>query len=416
MNRYPRTVPKGSLDAIAAQIGRNGISRREFLRRMGGAGALMLAGPAVLAACGGQSASGCEFTTTNSGDNTTLNFANWPFYIDALEDGWFDTTSLQDFEAASGISVNYVEEVNDNDEWYAKVQGQMSQCQDIERDLTALTDWMAARFIRLEWAEKLDKSLIPNSENLVESLRSPGFDPNREYTLPWQSGLTAIGYNPNLTGRDLTSINDIFDPAFSGRVTMLTEMRDTMGLVMLGEGIDPSTASVEDGQVAADKIQAARESGQIRRFTGNDYTEDLAAGNLAVCFAWSGDVIQLQADNPDLRFLVPDEGLMLWSDNMLIPSGAANFEAAHKFMDFVYDPRVAAKIESWVNFICPVIGAADALVELAEEIGDEELAALAEDPLIFPDDATLAKTHIFKNLDEEEERQFNEMFQTAIGA
>jgi spermidine/putrescine transport system substrate-binding protein len=275
---------------------------------------------------------------------------------------------------------------------------------------------MAARFIRLGWAEQLDKSLIPNAANLVESLRSPDFDPNRDYTLPWQSGMTAIGYNPNLTGRELTSINDIFDPAFAGRVTMLTEMRDTMGLVMLSEGIDPTTCTVDDARVATDKIRQARESGQIRRFTGNDYTEDLAAGNVAVAFAWSGDVIQLQADNPDLVFLIPEEGLMLWSDNMLIPAGAANYEAAHAWMNFAYDPRVAAKIESWVNFICPVEGAREALLELADEIDDPELAELADDQLIFPDDETLDKTHIFKNLDEEEERQFNELFQSAIGA
>ncbi|GIU91825.1 MAG: polyamine-binding lipoprotein [Acidimicrobiia bacterium] len=407
---------RGSRDALVGHLARSAVTRREFLRRMGGAGAMLVAGPTLLAACGGEQAAGCEFTTTNIGDNRTLNFANWPFYIDVVEDGFFETTSIQDFESETGIDVNYLEEVNDNDQWFAKVQAQLSQCQDIERDLTVLTDWMAARFIRLGWAEQIDKSNVPNWVNLVDSLKSPGFDPNRDYTLPWQSGMTAIGYNPQLTGRELTSINDIFDPAFAGRVTMLTEMRDTMGLVMLGMGIDPSEATVDDARAAAQKIKEHRENGHIRRFTGNDYTEDLASGNVVAAFAWSGDVIQLQADNPDLRFLIPEEGLMLWSDNMLIPGGARNKTAAETWMNYVYQPRVAAKIESWVNFICPVKGAREAMIELGEEIGDEELIALADDPLIFPDDETLAKTHIFKNLDEEEEREFNELFQDAIGA
>lgn len=392
------------------------LSRREFLRRMGYTALFVAGAPTLLAACGGDDEAGCSFDSTNTGDNKTLNFANWPFYIDVLEDGWFPTTSLEDFQAATGINVNYVEEVNDNDGWFGKVQGQMTACADIQRDLTVLTDWMAARFIRLGWAEEINYDNIPNASNLSDSLKSPGFDPDRTYTLPWQSGLTAIGYNPNLTGRELTSINDIFDPAFAGKVTMLTEMRDTLGLVMLGMDIDPADPSLSDAEAATDKIREYVDNGHIRRFTGNDYGDDLANGNVAAAFAWSGDIIQLQIDNPDLRFVIPDEGLMLWSDNMLIPAGAANKEAAELYMNSVYDPRVAAKIESWVNFICPVKGAQQAMRDLGAEIDDEDLVALADDPLIFPDDATLSKTHIFKNLDEEEERQFNDLFQAVIGA
>ena len=379
--------------------------------------ALFVAGaPTLLAACGGDDEAGCSFDSTNTGDNKTINFANWPFYIDVLEDGWFPTTSLEDFQAATGISVNYIEEVNDNDGWFGKVQGQMTACADIQRDLTVLTDWMAARFIRLGWAEEINYDNIPNVANLADSLKSPGFDPDRTYTLPWQSGLTAIGYNPNLTGRELTSINDIFDPAFAGKVTMLTEMRDTLGLVMLGMDIDPADPSLSDAEAATDKIREYVDNGHIRRFTGNDYGDDLANGNVAAAFAWSGDIIQLQIDNPDLRFVIPDEGLMLWSDNMLIPAGAANKDAAEQYMNSGYDPRVAAKIESWVNFICPVKGAQQAMRDLGAEIDDEDLVALADDPLIFPDDATLSKTHIFKNREEEEELQCNDLCQAGSGA
>jgi spermidine/putrescine transport system substrate-binding protein len=412
----PANRRSGNRDAMLALLASvNGVDRRQFLKGVGAGGLLMLGGPALLAACSGTSAD-CEFASTGTGDNTRLNFANWPFYIDSVEDGWFDTSSLDDFTAATGIEVNYLEEVNDNNEWFGRVQAQLTACVDIQRDLTVLTDWMAARFIRLGWAEEIDMSKIPNSVNLEESLRSPGFDPNRDFTLPWQTGLTAIGYNPNLTGGELSSINDIFDPSLSGRVAMLTEMRDTLGLVMLGMDIDPAEASVDDAQAAVDKIQPYVDNGHIRRFTGNDYGDDLVAGNLAACFAWSGDVVQLQLDNPDLEFLVPEEGLMLWADNMMIPAGAANVEAAHAYMDYVYDPVVAAKIASWVNFIPPVAGARDALLALAEEIEDEELAELADDPLIFPDEETLGKTHIFKALDEEEDREFNDLFQALIGA
>ena len=274
---------------------------------------------------------------------------------------------------------------------------------------------MAARFIRLGWTEEIDYTNVPNATNLVDALKSPGFDPERKYTLPWQSGFTAIGYNPALTGGDLTSVNDIFDPAFAGSVSMLTEMRDTVGLVMLGMGIDPATFTMDEASQAIARIQENVDNGQIRQFLGNEYGGELAQGNLAVAFAWSGDVVQLQLDNPDLKFLVPEEGLMLWSDNMLIPKGATNKAEAEAFMNYYYDPVVAAKAESWINFIPPVIGAQDALRVLADEMGDDELAAIADDPLIFPDEATLAKTHIFRDLTEEEETELNEMFTAVTG-
>lgn len=398
----------GNRDALLARVNRSDLTRRQFIAHTGRFGAALIIGPTLLAACGGD-------------EEKIVNFANWPFYIDLASSdpefpGFFDTTTLEDFEAEAGIHINYIEEINDNNEWFATVEGPLRAGQSIERDIAVLTDWMAARFIREGWTEEFDKSNIPNADNLVEALKSPSFDPNRDRTLPWQSGLTAIGYDPNLTGRELTSINDIFDPEFAGRVTMLTEMRDTIGLVMLGMGIDPAQATLEDSQAANDKIRLAVDEGQIRAFTGNEYTEDLANGNSVAAFAWSGDVIQLQAENPDVRFLVPEEGLMLWSDNMLIPVGAENKANAEEYMNYVYDPGVAAKIESWVNFICPVDGAQEAIRELGAEIGDDDLAALADDPLIFPTSDDLASTSIFRALDAEEEREFDELFAETIGA
>ncbi len=405
------------------ELSRQGIDRREFLKRAGGTGLFILGGSALLAACG---VDGSETTTTAASAGTTgttaasgprkLVVANWPFYIDpGGDDSYFETSTLDDFMAETGIALEYIEEVNDNDGFFGKYQAPLSAGQNIDRDIAVLTDWMAARFIRLGWTEELNYANIPNAANLVDALKSPGFDPDRKYTLPWQSGFTAIGYNPALTGRELTSVNDIFDPAFGGSVSMLTEMRDTVGLVMLGMGIDPATFTMDEARQAMDKIQENVDNGQIRQFLGNDYGPELAQGNLAAAFAWSGDVVQLQLDNPDLQFLVPEEGLMLWSDNMLIPKGATNKAEAEAFMNYFYDPVVAAKAESWINFISPVAGAQEALRELGAEMGDEELAAIADDPLIFPDAATLAKTHIFRDLTEEEETELNEIFAAVTG-
>ena len=178
---------------------------------------------------------------------------------------------------------------------------------------------MAGRLITLGYAQTIPEDKFPNKANLVDNLKNVGFDPGRKQSVPWLSGMTGVGYNPKKTGRELTSINDIFDPKFKGQVTMLTEMRDTLGLVMLGLGKDPANCTVDDAKAACAKIKKARESGHIREFTGNDYAADLAAGNIAVAIAWSGDIQGLAADNPELRWIAPKEGAMLYSDNMLIP-------------------------------------------------------------------------------------------------
>ena len=330
----------------------------------------------------------------------SLSISNWPYYIDG------DTVA--DFQDESGISVSYTQDIGDNNDFFAKINEPLNRGQDIGRDIIVLTDWMAGKMIRLGYVEELNKANIPNWENLTESLKDVPFDPGRKYSLVWQSGFTGIGYNPELTGRELTSINDIFDPEFAGHVTMLTEMRDTYGLVMLGMGIDPAEATVEDAQAATDKIQEFVDNGHIRAFTDNSYGDDLVRGDVWVAFAWSGDMVQLQLDDPNLQLLLPDEGFMLWSDNAMIPKGAKHKEAAEQFLNYVYDPANQALISAYVQFISPVQGTKDAIVDVDE--------SLAENPLIFPDEETLAQANVFKPLDEEEDRQFNELFQALIGA
>ena len=384
------------------------ITRRLFLKRAAvGASALSL--PSLIAACGGgggisgQTNAGGASTEVNQQLADTLVFANWPLYIDQKGK---KRPTLDEFTAQSGVNVRYIEEVNDNEEWFGKYQAQLSQGQDIGRDLTVLTDWMAARMVRLGYVQKKDKSAIPNEANLVATLQHPTWDPNREYSLPWQSGMTGIAYNKKETG-PVTSIEQLLtDSALKGKVTCLTEMPDCMGLIMQSNGDDPTKVDPAAFDKAIGTLQDAVDSGQIRRFTGNDYGDDLSSGNVAAAMAWSGDVVQLQLDNPDLEFVLPDGGGMIWTDNMLIPTGGDVFTAS-TYMNFVYDPKVAAEIEDWVNYICPVEGAKDELLKIDPGV--------AKNPLIFPTEEMLANV---KSFDPEaaDNPDYKEKFQTVTGA
>jgi spermidine/putrescine transport system substrate-binding protein len=336
-----------------------------------------------------------------------LVFANWTAYIDLSEDEKSRPT-LDQFTEETGVRVRYLEEVNDNEEWFGKYQAQLAQGDDIGRDIVVLSDWMAARMIRLGYVQKKDKSAIPNEENLVESLRSPGWDPQREFSLPWQSGMTGIAYNKKLTGGPVTTIEQLLtDTKLKGKVTMLTEMPDTMGIAIAATGGDPENVTPEAFETALDMIRQAVDSGQIRRFTGNDYIDDMVAENVWAGLAWSGDVISsIQPENPDVEFTVVETGSHLWTDNMLIPLGGDVFTAS-TFMNYVYDPAVAAQIEAWVYYICPVEGAQEEIRELDE--------AAAESPLIFPPEETLANTFIF-DAEAADNQDLKEQFQAVIGA
>jgi spermidine/putrescine transport system substrate-binding protein len=384
------------------------ITRRLFLRRAAiGAGALSL--PSLIAACGGgggisaQSNAGGASTEVKQQLADTLVFANWPLYIDQKGK---KRPSLDEFTAQSGVNVRYIEEVNDNEEWFGKYQAQLSQGQDIGRDLTVLTDWMAARMVRLGYVQKKDKSAIPNEANLVSTLQHPTWDPDRVYSMPWQSGMTGIAYNKKETG-PVTSIEQLLtDPGLKGKVTCLTEMPDCMGLIMQSNGDDPTTVDPAAFDKAIGTLQDAVDSGQIRRFTGNDYGDDLSSGNVAAAMAWSGDIVQLKLDNPDLEFVLPDGGGMIWTDNMLIPTGGDVFTAS-TYMNFVYDPKVAAEIEDWVNYICPVEGAKEELLKIDPGV--------AKNPLIFPTEDMLANV---KSFDPEaaDNPDYKEKFQAVTGA
>lgn len=378
-------------------------SRRDFIIRssLAGAGALSL--PALLAACGGDD-SGSSDTTTGGGGGNSLVFDNWPAYI--------DEATVGEFIAATGIDLKYLETYNDNNEYFAKVQPSLSKGDKIDADILAPTYWMAARYVQLGWAQKLPIDAIPNAANLRSDLVGPNWDPKGEYSLPWQTGTAGIAYNISATGREIRSVADLFDPEFNGRVGMLTEMRDTIGLILMGEGIDPSTLkSFDDAAPAFEKLAKAKADKQIRQFTGNDYMDDLDKGDFALCVAWSGDVIQLSKDNPDVRFIIPEEGGTSWYDSMIWVAGSENRDAVAQWMNYVYDPVNAAKIAVGSGYMTPVNG----VREVLEGMGGAE-AEMANDVLLFPDEATLSRLRVFASLSEEEEAKFDEEFSKIIGA
>ena len=329
--------------------------------------------------------------------------ANWPLYIEE------DRGTLEEFEQEYGAKVKYVEEINDNTEFFGKVRQQYESGDSGGRDIHVVTDWMAARMLRLGYVQKLDKSELPNvSANLIERLKSPPFDPRREYSVPWQSGFTGIVYRKDKVKREPRSVDDLFDPDYKGKVTMLTEMRDTVGVVAASMGFDPETASVDEFMQAVEKVGQGAESGQIRGFTGNEFTKDLPSGDSWLILGWSGDSVQLQADNPNIRFVAPETGVHLWTDNMQVPVGAPEAFTAQKFMDFVYQPEVQADIAEYVNYICPVDG--------VKEILTQRDPAIGENQLIFPNEETLSGGFIFRDLKPEEDQQLTEEFQRVIGA
>lgn len=380
------------------------LTRRAVLRGAGVGGVA-----AVLAGCGTQGtdapgAAAGGAVEDLSEDERTLAFSNWPLYIDVDDAGGMPT--LEAFEAETGIAVEYVEDINDNTSYFAKIQPVLSGGQSIDRDLMVLTDWMAARVIQLEWAQELGD--IPNAGNLVEALQGVPFDADRSFSLPWQSGLTGIGYNMAVTGKEIVSIDQLLtDPELAGKVTLLSEMRDTMGLVLLSMGKDPASFTDDDFDAAIEMLGQAVDSGQVRQFTGNEYAPDLAQGNIAACAAWSGDVIQLQFEDENIAFVLPESGGMIWSDNMMIPISSQHKANAEALMDYYYRPEVAAEVAAWVNFICPVAGAQEAMVDIDPE--------LAENVLIFPDDETLSQTHSFAELDPDTEERYNQAFQQVSG-
>ncbi|MFG3697483.1 extracellular solute-binding protein [Micromonospora sp. NPDC047620] len=387
------------------------LTRRGLLTGTLGSAALLAAGGS-LAGCGTKAATQTEAGCVSEDLSATekkLAFSNWPQYMDVDEKDESKRPTLDAFVAQSGIQVAYTEDVNDNNEFFGKVQNQLAGCQGTGRDVMVLTDWMAARMIRLGWVQKLDKSKLPNVEaNLLPSLRNRSFDAENQLAIPWQSGLAGLAYNGKVT-KEIRTVDELLTrPDLKGKVTALSEMRDTMGLLLQSNGHDPANFTGPQFDDALNKLKKAVDSGQIRRFTGNDYAPDLAKGDIAACIGWSGDVIQLGFEDDKVKFVVPESGVMLWSDNVLVPNKATHKGNAEQIINYYYDPAVAAKLAAFVNYICPVQGAKAEMEKI-----DPELAA---NPLIFPDDTMLSRSKVFMALDEKQEREYESKFQQVIGA
>jgi spermidine/putrescine transport system substrate-binding protein len=373
---------------------------RRTLMRGAGLGVFGVASVAVLPLFGtdgaAQDPATCVAKDVSDVDKKLI-VSNWPAYIDPRADGPTNTRDV--FEAETGITVKYTDDVNDNAEFFAKVRNQLGNCETVKRDMFMLTDWMAARMIALGWIQPLDAAKVPNlHDNLIKPLRGKAWDKDRTYSAPWQSGLTGIAYNAAETDA-VGSFDELLTRSdLTGKVTLLSEMRDTMGFMLKVTGADPSDFTEDEWANAIDRLAVAVDAGQIRSFTGNEYIQDLAAGNIVACEAWSGDVIQAQFENPDIKFVTPEEGLSIWSDNMLVPNLATHQANAEKWIDYYYRPDVAAKLAAWVNYICPVKGAREEMEKIDPSLVDNQL--------IFPDDDTLSKTFDFMALDENQIKQY----------
>jgi spermidine/putrescine transport system substrate-binding protein len=327
-----------------------------------------------------------------------LTISNWPLYI--------DKGTVPAFEKASGVKVKYIEDINSNEEFFNKLQPILAQGESGGRSIFVLADYMVVKMKGLGYLQEFDKSGLPEVEkNLVSSLQHPQFDPNRDWTVPWQSGMTGVIVNKE-TAPDVKSICDLFDPKYKGKVDFLNEVRETVPLVMKCEGVDPNEASEADWMKAIEKIKSAAESGQIRRFTGNDYARDLTSGDAAAVIGWSGDAVQLQADNPNLEWRMPTEGCMLWSEDMVIPVGAPNPTAAEAFMNYVYEPEVQANIAEYVNYVTPVEGVKEILAKRDPE--------LAQNQLIFPSASFTKKCSGTPVLEGEEEQKVIKAFDAVL--
>lgn len=355
-------------------------SRRRFLGRGAVALGAVAVGPALLSACGDDDTS--TGTTTTAGgaaslEGTSLSIFNWPLYIE--NDDPETSPTLKAFADQTGVSVDYQPNIDSNEDFFTKYGPELDAGRGIGADIVVLTSWAAGQFIANGWAQTLDASNIPNKSNLAPDLAEADFDEGRPYSLPYAIGQTGIGYYPEQTGGPITDVNAFFDSQFAGKVTILDEMRDAVGFAMLSLGYNPQTGTVEQANEAIAKIAAAREAGQFKQITGNDYTEDLGLGDTWLAMAWSGDIASLSEDAQGLEWVIPEQGGMRFVDNMLIPIGADNKAGAEAFMNFLYQPAVSAPLFESISYVSPVTGAVQAMSPEAQE--NPFLAPPASPPL-----------------------------------
>ena len=388
--------------SLVLQARRAQLSRRTLLTGAGvGASAL------ALAACsGGGGQAKPKAAADKSDTEKTINWANWAAYIDEDDAGNYPT--LDRFTEETGIAVNYEVAVDDNNTYYGKVKDQLALGQDIGADTVCLTDWMVSRWIRLGYTQELDHANIPNLANLTPALEDPDFDPGRAMSVPWQGGFAGICWNKEAIPGGLESVEDLWNPEFKGRIGVLSEMRDTIGLLMLQNGVDISGEWGDpEFDAANDLLREQVESGQVRNIKGNSYLEDLKSGDTLAAICWSGDITVINAEAGDKwEFAIPSAGATLWNDNFVVPIGSSRKTNVETLINYYYEPEVAAEVAAWVNYITPVVGAKEAAIAIDPE--------LAENQLIFPDEETLSRAHIFRTLTGAEEQKYQAAFQSIL--
>jgi spermidine/putrescine transport system substrate-binding protein len=385
--------------------------RRTVTRRAALAGAAGVGAALGLAACapagdGGATSEALVPATDVSDSEKVLLWYNWPGYMDEAEDG--SRPTLERFQEESGITVEYKEEYNDNDEWYGINRNELIAGKDVGADLICPTDWLAARLVNDGQVQKLDIANIANHKNIAPAYLGAEYDANREFTMPYQGILGGIAYNKELykelTGKDApTSVDDLWAPELNGRVVLISEMRDTMGVVAQSKGIDIASASslTEDAFMSViDDLAALYADGKIRAFAGNEYMDGFDADEYVAGIVWSGDVVQMNfaAGFEKYGFFIPESGGTISADMFTVPMGATHKKNAEALINYYYDPVNAAELAAYVNYITPVVGAYEEAIKIDPE--------LAENKLIFPDEAFLASTHGFRALSAQEEQSF----------
>jgi spermidine/putrescine transport system substrate-binding protein len=398
-------MPRRPEDPLVRELIRHArstaVSRRAVFQGAG-IGAATLA----LAACAAPAAKTLTPAKDLSASQKKLVWANWAAYLDEDDAGKHPT--LEKFIADTGISVDYRVDVDDNNSYFAKVKDQLAAGRDIGADTVCLTEWMVSRLVRLGYVQELDHAKMPNTKNLLSTLQDPDFDPGRKHSMPWQGGYAGIAWNTEKVG-ELKSVDDLWKAELKGKVGVLSEMRDTIGLIMLQQGVDIAGKwGSDEFKNALDVFKKEVSDGQIRNVKGNSYLDDLQNEDTLAAICWSGDITTLNGEvgSEKFKFIIPEAGGTIWNDTFVVPMGSARKTNAEKLINYYYEPEVAAEVAAWVNYVTPVEGAAAA----AEKIDPE----LAKNQLIFPDAATLKTVHSFRTLTPEEEQAFGTEFQSVL--
>jgi spermidine/putrescine transport system substrate-binding protein len=389
-------MAKQPLSQEARSILQSKVSRRAVL-----AGAGAVAGASALAACGSGGGSGSA--------KNSVRWGNWPLYLD-VDDSGKKYPTLEAFTKETGIDVKYFEDYNDNDEFFGKVQAQLKLGKDIGYDLVCPTDWMASRWIRLGYTQKFDAANIPNASNILDTLASPSFDPKRESSLTWQGIMGGFGWNTAKNPKGVRTLEDLFSPANKGKIVVLSEMRDTVGIILRSQGVSLQTVTEDQFMNAVDFLAKKIADGWIRGVKGNEYAEDLTSGDATAVIGWSGDMFILKSENEGkFDFAIPESGGTISGDNMMIPSTVTAEAKANteKLINYYYEPSVAAEVAAYVNYVCPVKGAQAEMEKIDPD--------LAKSEFIFPSAKTMANLSVFRSLTPTEETTWTEAFQKAAG-